>query len=162
MLGKTHLAFGALTGLGAHSIMNSQGMDANLLIIPASMLGSLIPDIDKANTKLGRKVKPLSYTLEHTIGHRTLTHSFLFLFIISFIVLKCVEAFSLPISILYGISIGIISHFFTDFITKEGIPLLYPYKKKFAINLMKTGSFKERIFRYSCYISIAFLISKFI
>lgn len=157
MLGKTHLAFGTAIGLGTFYFANENGMDMSMVVIPVTMVASLLPDIDKANSKLGRKVKPISNRLE-AMGHRTFTHSLLFLVITSLVLFRLVDSYNLPIEFLYGVILGVLSHFITDMMTKQGIPLLYPMKKRYAIKLMKTGSLLETFFRIGCYGLIFFII----
>ncbi|WP_258871674.1 metal-dependent hydrolase, partial [Halobacillus trueperi] len=47
--------------------------------------------------------------------------------------------------------IGVVSHLFGDYITKKGIPLAYPFSKKYLqfIFTFRTGSNSERLIVYS-------------
>ena len=47
---------------------------------------------------------------------------------------------------MYGFFIGYASHLILDLITKEGIELLYPFKKNISIFFIKTNSNGEKIF----------------
>ncbi|MGG4495630.1 metal-dependent hydrolase [Brevibacillus reuszeri] len=40
---------------------------------------ALVPDVDKARSKAGKAIWPLSWLVEKGIGHRTLTHSWVIL-----------------------------------------------------------------------------------
>lgn len=72
------------------------------------------------------------------ISHRSLSHSVLG----TFLAYKILAIF-LPLIfnpnyvnshiVLISIMIGYISHLLADMATKDGLPLLYPYKKKFGI-----------------------------
>ena len=61
------------------------------------------------------------------IKHRGFTHSLLFLFLIIYLV------YLLDKSIVIFAFIGLASHIFLDSLTKSGVQLLYPAKKRFRI-----------------------------
>lgn len=78
-------------------------------------LFSLLPDIDT-------KIK----------DHRGITHSFLFSFL--FIAIFKSELIFIPY----------ISHIFLDYLTYTPMPLLWPYKGRYSLKLIKTGGFIDR------------------
>lgn len=88
--------------------------------------GALLPDIDKDNTKLGSKVKPLARFINKKVGHRTLTHS---LFFITVLFYSSIFAFGINI-ISVGIMVGCVLHIFFDMMTPMGVPLAYPFSNK--------------------------------
>lgn len=71
------------------------------------------------------------------LGHRNITHS-----ITSVIILYYLLTFTeMPITIIIHSIAGYSSHLIGDFLTKQGIPLFYPFfKKRYAIRIMSTGS----------------------
>ncbi|GED34780.1 metal-dependent hydrolase [Brevibacillus centrosporus] len=72
MTWKTHLVLGAMAGYYANASWT--GMVAGAAF-------ALAPDIDKARSKAGKMIWPLSWLVEKGIGHRTLTHSWIMLFL---------------------------------------------------------------------------------
>jgi inner membrane protein len=124
MKGKTHI----IGGLAISSVLlycnKTYHWDLPVTsfdYITASVLGSLLPDIDHKKSLLG--------SIFHLpIKHRTLTHSLLFLFITSIIVLQ----FNLSIAL--GLFVGISSHLFLDMlpVRSKGICLFYPSKKRYS------------------------------
>lgn len=78
MRGPTHVAAGAALALIAH---NYAGIgDDPYLLTGTSIIGALIPDICHQGSTLGRKIPLLSWGINKTFGHRTITHSLIFLF----------------------------------------------------------------------------------
>lgn len=133
MTGKTHIATGFLVA----SITPTDNIGAILICA-----GSLLPDIDHENTMLGRKFKFIAKMLKH----RHFTHSILF-------VLLC-GVFS-PY-----LALGVITHIFTDMMTKQGVKLFYPVKKSIRLPLAKynsTNSIFESILRNICIIVCVFI-----
>ena len=78
-----------------------------------SVLGSLLPDIDKKNSSLGKKFPKVSTMLNKTVGHRTMTHS------IPFVLLVYI--------LLYYININ-------EYITKNSVNILSDCAIKVMIN----------------------------
>ncbi len=113
-----------------------------LLISPLiiSSLSALVPDVDEPKSKLGNKIKLISYPLKIIFGHRTITHSLLGLILISM-----VGYFFIPFY--QFIILGYLSHLIADFISDYGIPIFYPLlKERFYFRIFKTGGIQENIF----------------
>lgn len=91
--------------------------------------GSLLPDIDHSKSLIGKLFLPISRWLHRHHGHRTITHSLLFLAIVIFASRFTQSLFfpSVPLSLL--LSLSVISHLIFDMMTVQGVPLLYPFKK---------------------------------
>ena len=174
MMFKTHVVAGALTGLALYSALPDAANVADDMVmagmtIGGAMFGSMFPDIDKPSSKLGRKVKPISYVINFLFGHRGFTHSLPFLVLFTavawFYLSKNVDAdlfFYLKYAIV-GFDIGFISHLILDIMTKEKIPLFYPFQSKkhgFALHLMKTDGTGEVIFRWAMILGSAFFLFK--
>ncbi|KHE72068.1 metal-dependent hydrolase [Halobacillus sp. BBL2006] len=95
-------------------------------------------------------------------SHRKMTHSLLFVLLLVFYSLIIEKLFYIPWFYLSGLIIGVISHLFADYITKKGIPLVYPISKKHVQFLFtfRTGSHIERMIVYSLVIwNVWFLTS---
>lgn len=71
------------------------------------------------------------------LGHRNITHS-----ITSVIILYYLLTFTeMPSTIIIHAVAGYSSHLIGDFLTKQGIPLFYPFsKKRYGLRIMSTGS----------------------
>jgi inner membrane protein len=57
--------------------------------------------------------------------------------------------------------IGYIAHIIGDFITKEGVPLFYPFKKKFGLKLFRTGGPIEGFLGFILVVINIYLIYQF-
>jgi inner membrane protein len=88
------------------------------------VLGTLLPDIDTPKSFLGRILFFISHFIESKFGHRTITHSFLFV-IFLWIVTYSLNHW-LHFDIIMPLLIGVISHIFLDSSNKQGPCLLYP------------------------------------
>lgn len=130
MNGATHL----IAGL-AISVYSGYTSPANLVVVGIS---SLLPDIDVKSSLLGRFIPFLPSVLERTVGHRTITHS-----LITTIGLSGVLYMFSP-NLLIPFLIGFLSHLILDIFT-GGVPLLYPFNKRFAISFGLPSAFTESI-----------------
>lgn len=85
------------------------------------------------------------------IKHRTITHGFISL-ILSTLVLSLVN---IPISLVWGLNYAI--HLILDSFTKTGVPLFYPYNKKYyGMKLICTGQSEDL---FICLIAILVICS---
>lgn len=152
MIAITHQMFGLTFGLIAILFLQlfrftPSGWLDTILFLTLVLFGSLLPDLDTPHSKLGRKFWPISFVISLFVKHRTATHSLLFLGIV--LVISGIVCFSLRLSFIYTLAIGIgtFSHLLGDWLTKSGVPFLYPFKKdRFkAPFTFKTNSFKEKM-----------------
>ncbi|AYC54101.1 MULTISPECIES: metal-dependent hydrolase [Bacillus] len=120
MTGKTHMAGGLVAGITLSYMTN---LDPATLTA-AGVVGGLLPDICHSGSKIGRKFPVLSRTVNLMFGHRTFTHSLLFLLIMAVVLIKFVSNEAITV----GILAGMVSHFILDAATKNGIKLFYPFK----------------------------------
>lgn len=139
MNGQTHKLGGLCTGIVASSLLvqdpsSSEQILLAGVLISGSLIGSLIPDIDHRNSKIGNKMKITSFIVNKLCGHRKLTHAPLLYIILSIILLIPVISSgnfnTFYFNLILGIFIGVVSHLFLDSLTISGIPLLYPFKKE--------------------------------
>lgn len=154
---KTHV----LSGLLAGGIFLLKEADPQLYLLSASAVGALIPDIDEPQSYAGRKIKGVSKLIKSVFGHRGITHSFLGMGIISLLIYFLLDHYNLSLKILTMFNLGYLSHLLTDLITKAGVPLLYPYKKKIKIPLIRTGGKREFVFRTMVYAGLVFIVLKY-
>ncbi len=102
--------------------------EAQIIFLSGAAIGSLLPDIDEPRSYIGLKFPYLSIPLKLLgIKHRTITHSiwFVFIFLLPGILLKNI--------FLIGMAFGVFMHLIGDMLTKGGVPLFYPYNKKYTL-----------------------------
>ncbi|GIO22708.1 metal-dependent hydrolase [Oceanobacillus sp. J11TS1] len=121
MTGKTHIMAG-ITATTAIVTMTNEFQPE--WFIAAGAAGGLLPDICHSGSKIGRRFPVISRFVNTIFGHRTFTHSLLFLALMAFILPKLVN----NTSITTGLLIGMMTHLLLDAATKQGIKLLYPAK----------------------------------
>ncbi len=90
---------------------------------------AVLPDIDHTKAPIGKAFYPLARYLDRKYGHRTITHSIL-CYLILFIIIGLIEGMISKNSIIASVflwSFG--SHLIFDMVTKQGVPLFYPFAK---------------------------------
>lgn len=143
MRGKAHLACGIISGAGISAVCHFDIL-SSLLITGASAFFSLVPDIDHPDSMLGHLIKPVSKFIKEKIGHRTLTHSGLWLILYAFLLYRFYNTFLFPV--ILGATIGFASHLISDTFTIGGVPWTWPIsKKKTHLTKVYSGS-KDGIF----------------
>lgn len=149
MTGKTHIIGGLDVALAAPllsttigTLVVSMGYSEYALCLFAAVVGSLFPDIDLHHSKIGHKAGAVSWLIHYIFGHRTLFHSPLLMVIIYFVMAALFREYQVYI-IFFLIGMG--SHLLLDMCNKKGIPLLYPFPKRFHIMGVKTRSMSESI-----------------
>lgn len=110
------------------------------------------------NVNAGIVVLSFLIALFPITNHRSLTHSALIVVLI-FSILKYIE-YSLHIKDLAIIaSTALISHLLCDIVTKRGIPIFYPFSKKyFSLANLRVGSFLCNLVEYLVIIILSILI----
>lgn len=149
MEGKTHIAGGIAAGL--LYLTYGGPVEEELLFMGSCILGSLIPDIDHTGSTLGRKVPILDNIISGVFGHRTITHSLLFVILASWLF----KWTSWPPDFELGILIGINSHLVLDMLTKDGVQFFWPFKIKIKF-LITTGGILEKGFLSSLVVFIGY------
>lgn len=164
MTGVRHQYFGVMYAVSIALLFDipfvtkpAENYDTMVLFVLASLIGSVFPDIDHPSSLMGRLVLPISWLINKTFGHRTITHSVLGFGLISYIAFTWMGNLS-PMWL--GFVLGYISHLLGDMLTIQGCPLLWPHKRRFALSLgIKTGSYLEVAVLVLCSIGCALLIS---
>ncbi len=126
---------GVCVGLSYAALLHSSAP----LVIPVvvfSAIGSLFPDIDTQTSKFGSKVKPLSFLINKSFGHRTLFHSPFLYLLLGFLLISY-----FPQGWIYAMAflLGSFSHLFLDLFNPMGIPLLYPYPRNYHLARIQCG-----------------------
>lgn len=118
-------------------------------IVIGGILTCLIPDIDHPKSLLGQRLKWFSIPIAKLFGHRGITHSFLAIagcsmLLSSELLLRTI----IPIEFIHAMIVGYISHVVADMLTPAGIPLLWPYRRRFCMPILNPSKYPkwERIF----------------
>lgn len=130
-----------------------------IVSLVGNIVGSLLPDIDQSSNRLW-DLLPTGDSLGRVfrklfLSHRTLSHSFLGVFLVYKLLWWLLPKISNPnylniTIIFYSVMIGFVSHLVLDFFTEEGLPLLFPIKFKFGFPpfkhwRIKTGKWFEKL-----------------
>ncbi|MGI2327912.1 metal-dependent hydrolase [Planococcus sp. YIM B11945] len=140
MTGKTHIIGGLTASLAFAQITH---YDPVILMV-TGVAGAILPDICHGGSKIGRAMPVLSKIINTLFGHRTFTHSLLFLVIMA----ALMNAFVPNEAVIAGILVGMASHLVLDMATKNGIKLLFPLKItiRFPITATTGGAAESVVF----------------
>jgi inner membrane protein len=132
MMFKTHVVFGFLVGLFLIQLVHPGNQ---ILFITLVVIGSMLPDIDHPDSKVGKHVKIIGALFEH----RGFFHSFFAVGLFTYAV------YSLLHSNLFGFAAfaGYLSHILIDCISVQGIMPLHPISRLRISGFIKTNSFVE-------------------
>lgn len=168
----THVMGGITAGIAVNkfvvptltNVASIEGFVGLGAVMAGAFLGSVLPDIDHKGSFIGRRLKVISFIVHHTVGHRGLTHTLLFAIglstLLAYLVLQ-LSGFSQAIMLFFvlGLFAGILSHLALDMLTKEGIPLFYPFiKADISIARFKTGGVGEYIASLGCMALIVLML----
>jgi inner membrane protein len=112
--------FGAFAGV---NILNHPG----LLVM--TVLAATFADIDVPSSIWGRTFKPISKAINRRFGHRTITHSLLFMLILYGAVAGASNVLGSEAPYPTVFLLAYSSHIIFDMMTVQGVPLFYPYNK---------------------------------
>ena len=132
MLLKTHIA---ITIFGILVFLSS--VNHKLAFVVVALIATFIPDVDSRYSNLGRK--KINRVLQFFTKHRGITHSFVFLILVTLGIL-----FFSPVVAL-GFFLGYSLHLLADSFTKEGITPFYPISNIKSNGKISTGGKSEMI-----------------
>lgn len=127
MRAPNHIA-GGIVFTGTFASFWNVNIFSDWKYLAITVIASLLPDIDHTQSILGKMFYPLAKYLDRKFGHRTITHSLLFLIISCFIVFL-IDYHTKLESILLIFFFALLSHLLFDMMTVQGIPLFYPFKR---------------------------------
>lgn len=160
----THVIGGVVAGIAVDkfivptltNVASVEGVVGIGAVMAGAFLGSVLPDIDHKGSFIGRRLKPISFILYHTIGHRGLTHTPIFVIglstLLAYLVMQ-LSGFAQATMLFFvlGLFGGMLSHLALDLLTKGGVPLFYPFSKKdISLTPFKTGGMWEYIVALGC------------
>ena len=128
MTAPNHVA-GGIVFTGLFTSLFSINIFENPINIIITIIASLLPDIDHTKSLIGKLFFPIAKWLSINYGHRTITHSLIFITSITIISVFIEKIFSNNLEISIILFFGILSHLIFDMVTLQGIPLFYPFKK---------------------------------
>lgn len=152
-MARTHIAFAALM-MVACSVGILQRMPQVHEVALAGAAG-LLPDLDHPKSTFGRIVPYISIPIAKVFGHRGITHSLLMVIFIIWVLMTHREQQTIPI---LPLVIGYFSHIVGDMLTPSGVPLLWPVKKKFSLNLFKADGWVEHSIYRGCWVGVGYFL----
>lgn len=155
MILRTHAAFGILIGLLSLKYLN---VPNPYIFIVTVCFASVIPDIDSSESKVGRRIKPLSWLIEKTIGHRNLFHSIFPLIIIAVTFFYFLDWNVAGTALLIGYG----SHLFIDMFTYMGIALFHPLHSRRITGFVKTGGITDHILFFLFLLTDLIILSRLV
>jgi inner membrane protein len=134
LLYKTHVVGGFIAGYL---------LTGNLAFSAVSAVFALLPDIDSPQSYIGRKI-PISYAAKKVFGHRQAVHSLIAAIVFSAAGLLLQRWVHWPSWFAVAVFTGYASHLALDTFNPQGVPWLWPWKFRFRVPLVQTGSALER------------------
>lgn len=128
MSGTNHIVGGTVfTGIFV-SFWNTNIFEKPEYLFFAALF-AILPDVDHVKSPIGKAFYPIAKWLNVKYGHRTITHSLIFYLSLLFLVAFVESIFSTSLTITLIYSFAYFSHLLFDMLTKQGIPLFYPFKR---------------------------------
>jgi inner membrane protein len=121
MTAPTHITFAEFVYL---LLLTTTGVALNVLNAVVIAIASILPDVDTAASFVGRAFPFLSKRIERKFGHRTLTHSTVF---VAGLAILISPLYLFAPDIYVCLLIGYASHPFLDTMTVHGVKLFYPF-----------------------------------
>jgi inner membrane protein len=121
MTAPTHITFAEFVYL---LLLTTTGVALNTVNGMVMAIASILPDVDTAASFIGRACPFLSKRIERRFGHRTLTHSAVF---VGGLAILLFPLYLFAPDIYVCLLIGYASHPFLDTMTVHGVKLFYPF-----------------------------------
>jgi inner membrane protein len=119
----------------------------------AGGIAGMLPDIDEPQSHIGKPFFFLSIPINKIFGHRTLTHSLLFVLALGLVLWPF-----FPSSIVLGAVAGMLAHTAGDMATGK-VKLLYPLPYSIGIPVPRLGYLViDRITRYGVGIAVVLFV----
>ncbi|MBO8181255.1 MAG: metal-dependent hydrolase [Archaeoglobus sp.] len=142
MIYTTHILFALLMMLSLSFYLHFPFSAESLLVV---ILGSLAPDLDHPSSYINKKGWRL-FSLSALTTHRGWTHSLIGAGALTFAFFLIAR--SSPFAPFYSLFFfGYVSHLLIDSLNPSGVAWLWPKKKRYSLNFVKTGSLGEILFQ---------------
>jgi inner membrane protein len=109
----------------------------------AGGIGALLPDIDHPKSSISRRAFIAGASLRLVVSHRGALHSLMAAGAAMLLASVSPADWS---EIILSAALGYSSHIFLDALTVSGVPLLWPWSRKFRLMRLRTGGLGERVF----------------
>ena len=151
MRAPTHIA-GGIVFTGSLCSLYDINLFFSYQYVLCCVVCSVIPDIDNTRSWIGKMIYPIAKLINRRFGHRTITHSFLFVgfvwsFFYSLHYFNVIQDYNFTKIALFAV----LSHIIIDMLTLAGVPFLYPFLKNSCVipgnpnYRFETGDFKSEI-----------------
>src|SRR4051812_11682043 len=128
MQGTTHMAIGFMTGAAVASSYHVPLSVETGAVAMMTVVGSLLPDIDHPASRISHDMKCFALPF-HLFSHRGLTHSLLAVVVMALLMGFLQVEFVRAVALLAGY----VSHLIADALTRSGIRLWWPSRRRFRI-----------------------------
>ncbi len=119
-----------------------------------ALVFTVFPDVDSRFSTIGRR--KIARVLQFFTKHRGITHSFTFLFLVTFFILF----FSSQVALAFFVGYG--AHIFSDSFTKHGIRPFYPSKIKSSGSITTGGRGEVTVFVVFVLLDVFLFLQRFI
>ena len=150
MMFKTHLVFGLLVGLFMIEYFN---ISEKVLFVSICVFSAVLADLDHPFSKLGNKVKPLSWLLNLLFGHRGFMHTVWFPFFIYFLFMVFDKTLWAG-----AFFLGYMSHLIMDMLSTRGVYFFFPLNRTRINGFIKVGGSLEWVVFIAILVGIGFLL----
>ncbi|MBX2991495.1 MAG: metal-dependent hydrolase [Bacteroidetes bacterium] len=125
MIAPTHITFAEFLYL---LILTTTGVALSPINAIVVGIASLLPDVDTQASTVGKLIPFISKRIERRFGHRTLTHSVMFIVSLAIVFSPLlILNLDLNLDLYLCFLIGYASHPFLDTMTVNGVKLFYPF-----------------------------------
>ncbi|WP_414617878.1 metal-dependent hydrolase [Dyadobacter sp. 32] len=128
MSGTNHIT-GGIVFTGIFASFWNVNIFARPEMLAATGFFAILPDIDHLKSPIGKAFYPLAKWLDRKYGHRTITHSLTVFIPGIFLVMFLEKLLSTGFSYTLVFAFAYFSHLLFDMLTKQGVPLFYPFKR---------------------------------
>lgn len=148
MMGRSHMASGALTGSAAVAIVGVTDQATVAAFVGTVTLSALLPDFDHPSARGPRAFGLAGRLLAHLVaavsgGHRGLTHSLLGLAMAGVLLGPLPALTPAPWWFPLAVLLGCATHIAGDMLTVSGVPLMWPNERDYRLARLRTGSLIE-------------------
>jgi inner membrane protein len=137
MMGRSHLASGALVGALMVRVFGVDDLVAAGGLVAVTSIGALLPDFDHDDAMLPRAFGPLgrlvAWVIGRTFGHRGITHSLLGLALLTVALGFAPLLIPFPWWVSVGLVLRCAVHIVGDMLTVSGCPLFWPADRRFRL-----------------------------